>query len=258
MTQSLDAIMADRDASLSAQSDSMRDTAVPDHTGGTPQGAYDEDGHPDAPHGLSDDTQSGRSERQPGMVPQQALHAERQVRRALEREIGEIRHMLQAQQPQPDPLTQFANDPAGFLQQQVSPVAHQVNEMREMMLELRAAQSHGQERVEAAKRAAEELRDSGGPAIDALAVRLLNTANPFDELVRWHDEHARMSQFGDDPEAYINAEVERRLAGGPPQHHPAASFPRSMPPSFAGARNGAPRQSQNYGGPRPLSEIMKR
>ncbi len=136
-------------------------------------------------------------------------------------------------------------------------MAHQVNEMREMMLELRAAQSHGADRMEAAKRAAEELRDSGDPAINALAVRLLNTANPFDELVRWHDEQARVSRFGDDPEGYINAEVERRLAGGPPQH-PAASFARSMPPSFAGARNGAPRQSQNYGGPRPLSEIMKR
>lgn len=252
MTQSLDAIMADRDAVLSAN-----DTASPDPSSGAPAGVYDEDGHADTPLGLADDTQSGRPERQPGMVPQQALHAERQARRALEREIGEIRHMLHAQAPQPDPLTQFANDPAGFLQQQVSPVAHQVNEMREMMLELRAAQSHGADRMEAAKRAAEDLRDSGDPAINALAVRLLNTANPFDELVRWHDEQARVTRFGDDPEGYINAEVERRLAGGPPQY-PAASFARSMPPSFAGARNGAPRQSQNYGGPRPLSEIMKR
>lgn len=256
MTQSLDAIMADRDAVLS-QSDPMGDTS-PDHAGGAAAGAEDEAGH--AIYADADDT-TGRPERQPGMVPHQALHAERQARRALERELGEMRMMqanLQAQMPQPDPLSQFAHDPAGFVQQHVSPMAHQVNEMRELMLELRAAQSHGQERVEAAKRAAEDFRDSGDPGVNLLIHRLLNTANPFDELVRWHDEHSRMRQYGDDPEAYIAAEVERRLAGGPPQHYPAAAFPRSMPPSFAGARNGAPRQGQHHGGPRPLSEIMKR
>lgn len=255
MTQSLDAIMAERDAVPSAGIEA-------DPAAGARTGGYGGDGQADASHGApaypeADDAPAGRSERPPGMVPQQALHAERQARRALERELGEIRTMLQANTPQPDPLSQFAADPAGFLQQQVSPVARQVTEMREMVLELHAAQAHGAERVEAAKRAAEALRDSGDPAMGALVARIVNAANPFDELVRWHDDHALMARLGDDPEAYINAEVERRLAGGPPQH-PAAYNARSMPPSFAGARNGAPRQGQNHGGPRPLSEIMKR
>jgi hypothetical protein len=263
MTQSLDAIMADRDAVPSPDAGTQYPDPAMDAQGDAFGDAYGEAAH--LPDGAGEDL-SGRPERQPGMVPHQALHAERQARRTLERELGEIRGVLQAQaqmqaqayaqMPQPDPLVQFAADPTGFLQQQVSPMARQVHEMRELVLELQAGQSHGTERVEAAKRAAEQLRDSSDPALNTLLARIANAANPFDELVSWHDDHDRMRQYGDDPEAYIAAEVERRLAGGPPQY--PAAYPRALPPSFAGARNGAPRQSQNYGGPRPLSEIMKR
>ncbi len=117
------------------------------------------------------------------MIPQQALHAERQAK-ALERELAEIKQLLQRQQPQtkqepaPDPLAAFVSDPTAFFQQQVTPVQQQMSEMREMVQELHAAQAHGLDKVAAAKQAAEEMRDAGDPRLPSLIGRLQRAANP--------------------------------------------------------------------------------
>lgn len=273
--QDLDAIMAGRDASASAptteQATERADTAQRERDEQGRFAAKQEQQAPETPPAQTETptppeaAQTPPTEAKPnGMIPQQALHAEKQKAKALERELAEIKQLLQRQQPQtkqepaPDPLAAFVSDPTAFFQQQVTPVQQQMSEMREMVQELHAAQAHGLDKVAAAKQAAEALRDAEDPGLPALIGRLRQAANPFDELVRWHSEQTRLSKYGDDPEAYINAEVERRMAAASQQQQPAAPGSPNIPPSFAAARNGAPRESQNYGGPRPLSEIMKR
>lgn len=269
MTESLDAIMAGRDANASAQSsEAVATTETVRDEQGRFAAKTEEQQAPAEPAQEAPKAQEPpkavEPEKPAGMVPQQALHAERQRARALEQQMNELRQMVERLQPKPanpepqDPLAQFVADPNSFLQQQVAPISQQLAETREMMMEMYALQNHGAEKVQAAKQAAEELRDAGDPYLPVLIGRLKSAANPFDELVKWNTERSVLTKMGSDPEAYINAEVERRLAERA-QQQPAAAQPSQIPPSLAGARSAAPRQSGAvYEGPRPLSEIMKR
>ena len=271
MTESLDAIMAGRDANASAPTSeaplsTSPDTARDEHGRFAPK----QEAEPPVPEVTQEapkpqePPKAVEPEKPQGMVPQQALHAERQRYRALEQQMSEMRQMVERLQPKPDsqtptdPLAQFVADPNSFFQQQVAPISQQVAEAREMVLEMYALQSHGADKVQQAKQAAEELRDMGDPYFPVLVGRLKSAANPFEELVRWNNERSVLTKMGSDPEAYINAEVERRMAERA-QQQPAAAQGSPLPPSLAGARSAAPRQGgAAYEGPRPLSEIMKR
>lgn len=218
-----------------------------------------------------------------GKVPHGALHAarmkaheERQRREAAERRLAEYEQRFaqpapqQVQQPTPmtpeDRLTAFLADPDAFLeaelQKRLQPLQQTLSVQQERQSEMWAVKDHGAQTVDDAKLAALELQEQGGPAFDLLVTRLKASPHPFDELVTWHKEQAAIRQYGSDPQAYINAEVERllaeRMGQAPQQQPPAAQKPntQAMPSSFANARNAGPRGGQGYGGPRPLSEIL--
>lgn len=218
-----------------------------------------------------------------GKVPHGALHAarmkaheERQRREAAERQLAALQQQFaqpapqQAQQQPPmtpeDRLTAFLADPDAFLeaelQKRLQPLQQTLTTQQERQSEMWAVKDHGAQTVDDAKLAALELQEQGGPAFDLLVTRLKSSPHPFDELVKWHKEQALLSRIGNDPDAFIEAEVQRRLAEmNPPaqqQQPPAAQKPGNptLPSSFSNARSVGPRGGQGYGGPRPLSEIL--
>jgi hypothetical protein len=157
-----------------------------------------------------------------GGIPAQRLKAEADKRReaeasaeALRREVAELRGWITGQQKpaaEPQPEQQPASlwdDPENFLKGQLSPVQREIAEMREMFWEGQAAQLHGADKIQAAKAAAEAL-DQNGKA--NLHRQLMAGGNPFDNLVKWHKQQEALSRVGDDPDAWLNAEIEKKLA----------------------------------------------
>jgi hypothetical protein len=192
-----------------------------------------------------------------GTVPHQALHAERQKARKLEEENVELRHRLFQEASMQQRVPELWDDPDLYLEHRMAPLAGQIGEMKEFVSETLAVQTHGENAVEAAKRSAEDLARSGAPEFQALWTRLNRSRHPMDELVRWDREQSALKKYGADPEAYIAAEIERRLYEGASPHsaHPPAAR-QQLPSSFAAARSSGPRAGG--AGPRSLSEIMKR
>lgn len=158
-------------------------------------------------------------------VPVGAVQDERTKRQAaqaeaeaLRREIAELRGMVTAQrQPAPQQQPQEVktpatiwDDPDNFIQNQLSPVQQQMQEMREMMWESQAAQAHTAEKLEAAKAAAQAL--AGTPAGQQLHSEIMAGGNPYSNLVKWHERQQTLATVGNDPQAWLNAELEKRMA----------------------------------------------
>ncbi|MFB7145014.1 hypothetical protein ACWGMK_06190 [Agrobacterium deltaense] len=158
-------------------------------------------------------------------VPVHAVKSEREKRQAaqaeaeqLRREMAELKGQIEllsrqrepVQKPQQEqqPATLW-DDPENYLKGQLSPVQQQIEEMREMMFENQAAQVHGVEKLQAAKAAAEAL-DQAGKA--NLHRQLMSGGNPFDNLVKWHQQQQVMARIGNDPDAWLQAELEKRLS----------------------------------------------
>ncbi|AVA20669.1 hypothetical protein [Rhizobium sp. NXC24] len=158
----------------------------------------------------------------PNGVPVKAVQEEREKRQAaqqeaeaLRREIAELRGMVtasrQVQQPQQQekqPVTLW-DDPDAFLKSQMSPFQSEIQQMREELWESRAITAHGAEKVEAAKKAAEALFNT--PQGAALHQQITASGNPFENLVKWHQQQETLARVGGDPEAWLNAELEKRM-----------------------------------------------
>lgn len=221
-----------------------------------------------------------------GYVPQEALHAARQQvdewqRRAFEfeREMADIRRQVEAAKPKPE-APQFWEAPEEYIkraleshikpvQQSNEAVREQVSRMiavSEIRSDLKCDLASAEAKMMEAQNDFERLVRSDPQANRHLYDRVAKSSQPYSELVKWHKEQATLSRVGNDPEAYINAEVERRLAerASQQQQHPQAHATRGdptqgLPQSFAAARNDGPRSaSQAFSGPRTLRDIMGR
>lgn len=158
-------------------------------------------------------------------VPVGAVQEERQKRQEAQRRADDLERQLAAlqgqvtllsQQRQPaqpqqeeKPVTLW-EDPDNFIQSQLSPVQQQMQEMREMIWEGQAAQLHTAEKLEAAKAAASALM--GTPAGQALHSEIMAGGNPYSNLVKWHERQQTLATVGNDPQAWLNAELEKRMA----------------------------------------------
>jgi hypothetical protein len=119
---------------------------------------------------------------------------------------------------------------------------------------------HGEEAVNAAYEALDTAMKAD-PRLDAeIKARLQTSRDPFGEIVRWHKTQSERNAPQD-----VEAEVERRLAerlaqmngGYAPQSQPYAPQ-QPYPSNFANSRNAGGKQSQAWGGPKPLSEVFGR
>lgn len=289
MPKSLEEIMADRDVAPVEQSrpDVVTDADRAANPIGAAQRERDEQGRfarqeqqnrsepQDEPEG---DEPEAQPQRQPGNVPPQALAAERQKRKqaqdtiaSLQREMAELRGAVMARQqpaaaqPEPKAPPVFWENPEEAmdyrLRSTIDPVQKAMTEQAERVSRIGAVVEHGAPAVQEAEEAARTL--FGTPQGQHLAAVMQQTGDVYGTLVRWHKSNKQqqlIQKMGDDPEAYIAAEIERRMAEQQPHDtrpSPAPERPR-LPSSFAGMPSGGPRGGQGYGGPRALSDFMPR
>lgn len=205
-------------------------------------------------------------------VPVRAVQEERQKRQeaestneALRRELAEMRGQLQtltqqrqqpAQQQQEEKPATLWDDPDSYLRNQITPVQSQIMEMKEFMSENLAVQTYGAEKVEAAKQAIEQV--AATPEGRATVQKMMQSRHPFDDLVKWHQQHEAMRRVGNDPDAWFQAEYERRLSDpaeqakimerirGTAASNTSRSAPAvSLPPSLSGLPAGGNTAADN-------------
>lgn len=167
-------------------------------------------------------------------IPITALLDEREKRQQAAKEAEELRRKLdeiqRAQEPkakEPD----FYEDPEGRLARERQEMQKALFNERLNISEALARQAHGDELVSAAQVAFAE--EAGRNPF--LREELQRQANPYGFVVQWHKRQSVLSKLGDDPEAYIEAQVQARLAAMQQQAQPVQSRPAAPPPSLASA-----------------------
>lgn len=164
-----------------------------------------------------------------GTVPQQALHASRQKEKearqeaeTLKQQIAELRGQVQLlsnrpQQPQtsqePAKAPDFWEDPDGFLKGALSPVQQAMQQRNEYFSKQFAVQQHGAETVEAAEKAVNAALANATPEQRAEALReRASSIDPYGNMVKWYRQQQTLQTVGNDPKAWLEAELEKRLA----------------------------------------------
>jgi len=165
---------------------------------------------------------------QPGTVPQQALHAARQSERAekdradrLERELAEVRGQVsllsqRAMQPPPkaaEPVVakDIWEDPDGFVKNALTPVQEQMRTVVLTYSRREAIREHGAEKVDAAEAALKQAIASGALNGKEVTDRLQASLDPVGDVVNWHTRQSAISRVGNDPDKWLESELERRL-----------------------------------------------
>jgi hypothetical protein len=150
-------------------------------------------------------------------VPLDALTAIRAENRELKQMLQEMRQQIIAPPPkpqeQPKPAS-FWDDPEGFLEQKLQQVAPRDDGTVRQVSEMLAVQEYGQETVDTAGQAMLDVvqKDPNNPVIRGEYQRIMSSRHPYKELVAWHKRHQTMSRIGDNPDAYVESEIEKRLA----------------------------------------------
>jgi hypothetical protein len=211
----------------------------------------------------------------PGFIPQQAFDArmakaeekfnerysalEGQLQNAM-RQLAQFQHRPpQAEAPKPPDF--FENPDAAFearLREAISPLQRGQTSIVENFSKMLASDKFGEQAVNQAMAELTARVNANPQGMHPVYQRIMANPHPYGELVRWHKEQAALKTYGDDPEAYIKAELERRLAAQGDQQQPPQQQgqQQQMPTSFANARNSGPRAAVAFSGPKPLSEIM--
>ncbi|MDR7037395.1 hypothetical protein J2X36_002142 [Methylobacterium sp. BE186] len=220
-----------------------------------------------------------------GWVPHSALHAVREEAKGyrekyttLEARFNDqqqqiqqlIGLMRQPSQPQKQeaPPDWFQDPDAAFqhnVRQAVDPLQTQLQAQREGFSQMLAVEKYGAEAVQAAQAELEQRVRSNPNGTRFDYQRIMADPHPYGALVQWHKQQATLQRVGSDPDAFIEAEVSRRLAAmghqpqpqqAAPQQQPAHA-PQAMPSNFATARSAGPRGgTAASSGPKPLSEIF--
>ena len=205
-------------------------------------------------------------------VPKSALIEERKKRQALEQRLRELE--TRAAQPAPPPVPQAPQQPQVALsdmlfQDPARFVEVMQKQQEEALLATRIATSEAMARQQpdyadaeaaltalaqsspvAARQISEALRAHPAPAMWALEQgRKLIAQQRWQPLMQQHQ----------DPDAWINAEVERRMSERMASAPAPSSVPHAPPASLASVRSSAPRSgAAPWSGPTPMSAIVGR
>lgn len=161
-------------------------------------------------------------------VPVGAVQAEREKRQAaqheaetLRRELAELRGqvtLLTTQRQQPAPQTpqqeqqpaSIWDDPDAFLKSQISPVQQELQQTRNMLWQMQAAQQYGADKVQSALEAAKTIDNT--PEGEIVAKQIFSSGNPFANLVEWHQRQQTLAMVGNDPQAWLQSELQKKMA----------------------------------------------
>lgn len=178
-----------------------------------------------------------------------AAEAERQAQ-AVAQQMQQFQEQFQQQNPQGHDIQQYVG-------QQVASVEAK---NRLNMSKMLAVREHGQEKVTAAEQAFYALQATDPVSFGPLFEQFGVDADPIGQIVKWHARQETLSKLGDDPDAYIEAQVQARLAelqGVQPGQTPAPAVdPAAMPTDLSQSRNVGSRTASNWSGPAPLSDIL--
>lgn len=158
-----------------------------------------------------------------GGVPVGAVQAEREKRQAaqaeseaLRREIAELRGMVQAtRQPAPQPQQEqqpasLWDDPDAYLKSQISPLEQRLLAQAANFSMRMAIKEHGKEVFDAAEQALAQAANT--PDGQQFISKLRASDDPAEDLIKWHKQQQAIARVGSDPDAWLNAEIERRLS----------------------------------------------
>jgi hypothetical protein len=158
-------------------------------------------------------------------VPAGRLREESEARRRAERERDELRGQLEAfqrfqQRPQQQPAQQpqkvdLFENPAGFVQQEVSPLFDQfraeLQRTREAMSLDNAISRHGEEKVQSARAALEQGMQRGDPNAWATYQRAMSSHDAYGVITKWHNDREVLNSIGGNLDNYRQRVLEEAL-----------------------------------------------
>lgn len=165
---------------------------------------------------------------EPGRVPQQALHASREKEREARQEAETLRNQLAQMQGQIELLSRQTRQPQaapkveeqkplepwdeGYTESILTPLQQQLQQQAERFSMRLAVKEYGKDIVQTAYQALGEAVRAGDPSARAELQRIKQSDDPYDDIVQWHKRSQTLKTVGDDPNAWLEAELEKRLA----------------------------------------------
>lgn len=202
---------------------------------------------------------------QRGTVPLPALHEARQEAKQAKDEAADLRRqlaeltgkveILTRTQPQPQPQTQeqvkpkdFWDNPDEFAMEKaraaVAPVETMVRQFIFSNSEQAALREHGNEKVVAAQDALKAAVQRGEINPQEVQARLTASMDPVGDVVRWHQRQSALQTVGSDPNAWLEAEIQKRMAD-----------PAFQAKVIEAARGTAAAQPANANGQAPATQL---
>lgn len=266
MTQSIDDILAGRDAAQEPEKETIQqatDQVAPDN-------AADQRQETEAATPEHDGNEREGGDQK--MVPHEALHAEKQkVKRyteevadfrksneALQRQVAELLQRLPVQQQQAnqeESVDWFQDPEVAFRQrgaQMLNPVVSELHQVRSQLMQMQAERVFGDKFADFMGYV-REASSRGDPEVAALDALMSNSPNPYAVAKEWFERKTF------DPNAErerIKAEILSELKS---QSETQSQQPAPvMPSNLAGARNVGNRSGPAWSGPPSISDIFKR
>lgn len=118
--------------------------------------------------------------------------------RATKSELQALRDAQKAKAEMPDPLL----DPEGYQATQQRIIDEKVWDVTARTSEIAARRYYGEDVVKAAFEALQAQNDP------LLGMHIRRSADPWDEIVRWHHQQQLLSEVGNDPTAYKKRVIE--------------------------------------------------
>lgn len=224
------------------------------------------------------------AEGQDHRVPIAVMHKERDRAQRAEQERDALRAQLEyaervrqslqqaPQVPQPGqpipgqpaaPPPNVFEDPDAFVDHRVQPLVKEFrqviqtqNDRWEALSREIAYKDHGKEKVDAAQNAMKTALQSGDQQARMEYQRIVNSVNPYGELMAWNQRVTTLQQVGPDPQAWLNKQLEEKLndpaflqkaldaarakAGAPDATGARPPTAISLPPSLRNIPSGSP------------------
>lgn len=199
-----------------------------------------------------------------------AYKDEKTKRQELEKSNAEMQAQIEAVKRQNAEYQQWMDQQRAAQQQQQNPQGYQVQELVgqqvgqvEAQMRLRTSrmlhsQTHGADKVQAAEQAFHGLQATDPVQYQTLVANFGVHEDPIGQVMEWHKKHDLMTKMGDDPQAFIDAQVQAKLAelGNIPEPQKGTPSAQVMPTDLSQTRNVGSRSGSNWSGPTPLSDIL--
>lgn len=155
-----------------------------------------------------------------GGVPSFRLKEEADARRAAEERATRLEQEMEALKRQVSTIAQpkKADEPPppepwdpGYTEYVQQKALEGVARQHEAISRRFAIKEYGQENVQAACTALEQALATGDPAAKAEFDRLRGSEDPYEGIVQWHKRQQVFSTVGNDPNAWLEQQLEERL-----------------------------------------------